>query len=81
MYPHLGKAYTAYAKSVKPVHIQPAAPPDAGLLFDGSPVLIITDNSCPRKKEIQTTSQQNQQHAFLPSNNHHPRFSPLQDRI
>jgi hypothetical protein len=35
MYPHLGKAFTAYAKSVKPVHPKMAAPPDPGVLFDG----------------------------------------------
>lgn len=36
MYPHLGKAGTAYAKSVKPIHPQKATPPDPGLLFDGA---------------------------------------------
>lgn len=36
MYPNLGKAYTPYAKSVKPVHMKMAAPPDPGVLFDGS---------------------------------------------
>ena len=36
MYPNLGRAYTAYAKSVKPVHMKMAAPPDPGVLFDGS---------------------------------------------
>jgi len=36
MYPDLGKAYTPYAKSVKAVHMKMAAPPDPGVLFDGS---------------------------------------------
>ena len=35
MYPHLGRAGTEYAKSVKPQHAQLAAAPDPGLLFDG----------------------------------------------
>jgi len=34
MYPHLGKANTEYAKSVKPIHQQQAALPDPGVLFD-----------------------------------------------
>ena len=35
MYPHLGRAGTEYAKSVKPQRAQLAAAPDPGLLFDG----------------------------------------------
>ena len=35
MYPHLGKAGTEYAKSVKPQRAQLGAPPDPGVLFDG----------------------------------------------
>ena len=35
MYPNLGKAFTEYAKSVKPVQTKMAAPPDPGVLFDG----------------------------------------------
>ena len=35
MYPHLGKAKTWYAKSVKPIQTQFGAKPDPGLLFDG----------------------------------------------
>ena len=36
MYPHLGKAGSEYAKSVKPQRAQLGAPPDPGLLFDGA---------------------------------------------
>lgn len=35
MYPHLGKAGTEYAKSVKPQRAQFGALPDPGTLFDG----------------------------------------------
>jgi hypothetical protein len=35
MYPHLGMAGTPYAKSVQPLHPQPAVLPDSGVLFDG----------------------------------------------
>lgn len=35
MYPHLGRACTAYAKSVKPQRAQLGATPDPGTLFDG----------------------------------------------
>lgn len=35
MYPHLGKAGTEYAKSVKPQLAQHGAAPDPGILFDG----------------------------------------------
>jgi hypothetical protein len=41
MYPHLGKANTAYAKSVKPQLALYAAPPDAGVLFDGRPFALL----------------------------------------
>ena len=56
MYPHLGKANTEYAKSVKPMHSQLAAPPDPGVLFDG-PALLMSPNlspSCP--KAVQAAS-------------------------
>ena len=35
MYPHLGRAGTEYAKSVKPQRAQLGAAPDPGTLFDG----------------------------------------------
>lgn len=41
MYPNLGKAYTTYAKSVKPVHTKMAAPPDPAVLFDSSFLCLI----------------------------------------
>ncbi|RPA72611.1 putative fatty acid oxygenase PpoA [Ascobolus immersus RN42] len=34
LYPHLGKAGTPYARSIKPLTPQPGALPDAGLIFD-----------------------------------------------
>jgi Animal haem peroxidase len=34
MFPHLGAANTPYARSVQPLTIQPASPPDPGLVFD-----------------------------------------------
>jgi linoleate 8R-lipoxygenase / 9,12-octadecadienoate 8-hydroperoxide 8R-isomerase len=34
MYPHLGKAGTEYAKTVRPLHMPYAAMPDPGALFD-----------------------------------------------
>jgi len=37
MYPHLGKAGTEYAKTVKPTYMEYAAMPDPSLLFDGIP--------------------------------------------
>jgi hypothetical protein len=40
LYPHVGKANTPYAKSVKSVHIGPANLPDPGILFDGEFLLI-----------------------------------------
>ena len=40
LYPHVGKANTPYAKSVKSVHIGPANLPDPGILFDGEYLLI-----------------------------------------
>ena len=34
MYPHIGKAGSPYAKSVRPVFAQYGAKPDPGVLFD-----------------------------------------------
>lgn len=34
LYPHLGKAGTPYARTIKPLTTQPGALPDAGLIFD-----------------------------------------------
>jgi hypothetical protein len=41
LYPHIGKAGTPYAKSVKSTRIQAAVQPDPGRLFDGASSLYI----------------------------------------
>jgi len=73
MYPHLGKSWTAYAKSVKSVHAHYGAQPDPGVLFDSISFRDATEISLACSQILQTASEQGQQYAFLSRHNYYPR--------